>query len=228
MKDVQSNPVLSPLFCFANIQNYFNMSDLNQLIKRLEEKKSALVAFHDKRWPARVGEIAIAHFKKNFRNAGWNDNGLTRWKRTRRQEQGGKDAYYNRTPLLSDSDNLYGGFTYKAGMGRVTVENNVEYAPIHNTGGIVQHRITPRMRKYAWRRFFESAGITREDSPEVRKQKEAAMNDHDRMWKRLALTPKQTSTVHIPQRKFMGQSTELAQKVRDYTEGELLKIIGDI
>ena len=101
------------------------MSDLNQLIKRLEEKKSALVAFHDKRWPARVGEIAIAHFKKNFRNAGWNDNGLTRWKRTRRQEQGGKDAYYNRTPLLSDSDNLYGGFTYKAGMGRVTVENNV-------------------------------------------------------------------------------------------------------
>lgn len=204
------------------------MSDLNQLIKRLEEKKSALIAFHDKRWPARVGEIAISHFKRNFKDGGWNDNGLTRWKRTRRQEHGGKGSYYNRTPLLSDRNNLYGGFTYKTGSGRVTVENNVEYAPIHNTGGIVQHRITPRMRKYAWRRFFESAGITKEDSPEVRRQKEASMSDSDRIWKRLALTPKQTSTVHIPQRKFMGQSTELAQKVRDYTEGELLKIIGYI
>lgn len=111
------------------------MSDLNQLIKRLEEKKSALIAFHDKRWPARIGEIAISHFKRNFKDGGWNDNGLTRWKRTRRQEHGGKGSYYNRTPLLSGRNNLYGGFTYKTGSGRVTVENNVEYAPIHNTGG---------------------------------------------------------------------------------------------
>lgn len=204
------------------------MSDLNQLIKRLEEKKSALIAFHDKRWPARVGEIAISHFKKNFRDAGWNDNGLTKWKRTRRQEQGGEGAYFNRTPLLSDRSYLQKGFTYNAGPGRVVVSNEVAYAPIHNTGGSVTHRITPRMRKYAWRRFFESAGITKDDSPEVRKQKEAAMNDHDRMWKRLALTPKQSSTVHIPQRKFMGNSRELSQKVRDYTEQELLKIIGDL
>ncbi len=203
--------------------------DLNQLVRKLEQKKSALVAFRDSRWPKRVGEMAISHFKRNFREGGWCDNGsVQKWKQTRRQEQGGKAAYYNRTPLLSGRNNLYGGFTYKTGSGRVTVENNVEYAPIHNTGGTVQHRITPRMRKYAWRRWFESAGITDEDSPEVRKQKEAAMNDHDRMWKRLALTPKQTSVVHIPQRKFMGQSTELAQKVRDYTEEELLKIIGDI
>lgn len=186
-----------------------------------------MVAFHDKRWPARVGEMAISHFKKNFRDAGWNDNGLTKWKRTRRQEQGGKGAYYNRTPLLSERAHLQKGFTYKAGSGRVVISNEVEYAPIHNNGGVVTHRITPRMRKYAWRRFFESAGITKNDSPEVRKQKEAAMDDHDRMWKRLALTPKQSSTVHIPQRKFMGNSRELSRKVRDYTEQELLKIIGD-
>lgn len=134
--------------------------DLNQLVRKLEQKKSALVAFRDSRWPKRVGEMAISHFKRNFREGGWCDNGsVQKWKQTRRQEQGGKAAYYNRTPLLSGSNNLYGGFTYKAGAGKVIVSNEVKYAPIHNNGGVVTHRITPRMRRYAWHRFFEAAGI---------------------------------------------------------------------
>ena len=204
------------------------MATLDQLIQRLEGKKSALIAFHDKRWPARVGEMAIAHFKKNFREGGWNDNGLTRWKTTKRQEQGGKGAYYAYGPLLSRQANLMNGFTYKAGSGQVVVANNLRYARIHNEGGTVRHPITPRMRRYAWHRFFEAAGITKEDSAEERKRKEAAMDDADRFWKRLALTPKQTSVVNIPQRRFMGHSAELSQKIRDYTEQELLKIIGDL
>ena len=202
--------------------------DLNQLVRKLEQKKSALVAFRDSRWPKRVGEMAISHFKRNFREGGWCDNGsVQKWKQTRRQEQGGKAAYYNRTPLLSGSNNLYGGFTYKAGAGKVIVSNEVKYAPIHNNGGVVTHRITPRMRRYAWHRFFEAAGIKKGDSPKVRKRKESAMNPADWMWKRLALTPKQTSRVHIPQRKFMGHSKELQQKLNEYTEKELKKLIGD-
>ena len=204
------------------------MATLDQLIKRLEAKKSALIAFHDKRWPARVGEMAIAHFKQNFRDGGWRDGSFTKWKTTRRQERGGDSADDNYGPLLSQQANLMKGFTYKAGAGRVMVTNNLRYAPIHNSGGVVRHRITPRMRRYAWHRFFEAAGISKDDSAEERKRKEVAMNPADRFWKRLALTPKQTSTVRIPQRKFMGQSRELSQKIRDYTEQELLKIIGDL
>lgn len=204
------------------------MATLDQLISKLQDKKSALIAFHDKRWPTRVGEMAIAHFKKNFRDGGWNDNGLTRWKKTRRQERGGSGAYYSYSPLLSQQANLMNGFTYKAGSGRVIVANNLRYARIHNEGGSIRHQITPRMRRYAWHRFFEATGITKEDSAEERKRKEASMNDADRFWKRLALTPKQTSVVNIPQRKFMGQSAELSGKIRDYTEQELLKIIGDL
>lgn len=201
---------------------------LDQLVKRLEEKKSALIAFHDKRWPARVGEMAISHFKRNFRDGGWNDNGLTRWPRTKRQERGGDGADAAYGPLLSRQANLMNGFTYKAGSGRVIVANNLRYARIHNEGGTVRHPITPRMRRYAWHRFFEAAGITKYDSAEERKRKEAAMSDADRFWKRLALTPKQTSTVRIPRRKFMGQSAELSKMIHDYTEQELLKIIGDL
>ena len=203
------------------------MATLDQLIQRLQGKKSALFAFHDKRWPTRVGEMAIAHFKMNFRDGGWNDNGLTRWKTTKRQEHGGSGTYYAYTPLRSQQGNLMGAFTYKAGSGKVLGANNLRYARIHNEGGTIRHQITPRMRRYAWHRFYEAAGITKEDSAEERKRKEAAMNDVDRFWKRLALTPKQVSTVVIPQRKFMGQSAELSQKIRDYTEQELLKIIGD-
>ena len=47
--------------------------DLNQLVRKLEQKKSALVAFRDSRWPKRVGEMAISHFKRNFREGGWCD-----------------------------------------------------------------------------------------------------------------------------------------------------------
>ena len=200
---------------------------LDQLVKRLEERKSACLRFVYQRWPARVGEMAISHFKKNFRDGGWNDNGLTRWPRTKRQERGGDGAGAAYGPLLSQNANLMNGFTYRIGAGQVTVTNNLSYAPIHNNGGTVRHRITPRMRQYAWHRFFEAAGITKEDSPAVRRRKEAAMDDRDRFWKRLALTPKQTSTVNIPQRRFMGHSAELSEKIRDYTEREVLKIIGE-
>lgn len=187
--------------------------DLNQLVRKLEQKKSALVAFRDSRWPKRVGEMAISHFKRNFREGGWCDNGsVQKWKQTRRQEQGGKAAYYNRTPLLSGSNNLYGGFTYKTGAGKVIVSNEVKYAPIHNNGGVVTHRITPRMRRYAWHRFFEAAGIKKGDSPKVRKRKESAMNPADWMWKRLALTPQTDFTGTYPATQVHGAQQRVATK----------------
>ena len=204
------------------------MSNLTQLLQRIQAKRAELTTFRDRRWPTRVGEMAISHFKKNFRDAGWNDGGLHPWKRTRRQEMGGKGAYYDNTPLLSGRDNLYGGFTYNIEPGRVVISNNVEYARIHNEGGSVTHRITPRMRKYAWAKFFEETGIEKGDSPEQRKQKEANAGERSALWKRLALTPKQTSTVRIPQRRFMGKTAELEQKVKDYTEREIKKLLGDL
>lgn len=38
------------------------------------------------RLPRKVGVIAVNHFKQNFRDGGWLDNGLHPWKRTRRQD----------------------------------------------------------------------------------------------------------------------------------------------
>lgn len=204
------------------------MSNFDQLIRKLEQKKSELAAFRDKRWPARVGEMAISHFRKNFRDAGWNDGGLAKWPTTKRQQMGGKGAYYGNTPLLSGRNNLYGGFTYNTSPGRVVVSNNVEYARIHNEGGSITHRITPRMRKYAWAKFFEETGIKKGDSSDQRKQKEANAGERSAMWKRLALAPKQSSTVRIPQRRFMGKTAELEQKVKDYTGQEIRKLLGDL
>lgn len=201
------------------------MSDLTHLLNNLKRKEKELIEFRSKRWPKRVGEMAISHFKKNFHDGGWNDNGLTPWKKTRRQEHGGKGAYYNRGPLLSQQDNLRQGFTYRAEPGHVIISNEVKYAPVHNTGMNIMHRITPRMRRYAWHRFFDSAGINKKDTSDIKKQKEAAMNDNDRFWKRLALTSRQSIIQHIPQRKFMGNNRELSQKVNDYTDQEIIKII---
>lgn len=44
-------------------------------------------------------------------------------------------------------------------------------------------------------------------------------------WKRLALTKKETLTINIPQRRFMGQSAELDAKISAYVEKEVLRII---
>lgn len=84
------------------------------------------------------------------------------------------------------------------------------------------------MRKYAWAKFFEETGIKKGDSSDQRKQKEANAGERSAMWKRLALAPKQSSTVRIPQRRFMGKTAELEQKVKDYTGQEIRKLLGDL
>lgn len=44
-------------------------------------------------------------------------------------------------------------------------------------------------------------------------------------WKRLALTRKETLTIEIPKRQFMGPSAELDARLTDYVEKEILRII---
>ena len=69
----------------------------------MKAKDDIIKEVHDK-LPRKVGVVAVNHFKQNFRDGGWLDNGLHPWKRTRRQEGTGTNA--SRGPLLSGREHL--------------------------------------------------------------------------------------------------------------------------
>lgn len=155
--------------------------------------------------PRKVGTVAVNHFKQNFRDGGWLDNGLRPWKRTRRQDGKGTDA--KNSPLTSGRNHLMKSIQARTAPGEVTIENPVPYAAIHNDGGDIHPTVTPKMRKYAWRKVYSLAGVKNKGKLPKDLPEEAEK------WKGLALTKKKSLKIHIPQRQFMGDSAELRVKV---------------
>lgn len=191
--------------------------NIQKLVERIKDDVEKEV--YD-RLPRKVGVIAVNHFKQNFRDGGWLDNGLHPWKRTKRQEGKGTDAKYG--PLTSRRNHLMRSIQASTSPGQVTIENPVPYAAIHNEGGdITTHpTVTDRMRKYAWHMVYSIAGIKGKGKLPEELPKEA------KKWKGLALTKKSSTTVHarIPKRQFMGDSAELRVKVNNLINESIKKI----
>ena len=188
-----------------------------QFIALVKAKQREIRDAIHRRLPVKIGRIATDHFQENFRRGGYVDGGLHPWPVTRRQQSGGKSASSQYGPLLSARKNLYGSIRYVPGDAQVTVGTSVPYAAVHNQGAdITSHpRVTPKMRKFAWRQFFAAGG------------KDAPSGSEAGFWKGLALTKKEKLTVtsHIPQRKFLGPSQELSEKVSQTVENEIKNIL---
>ena len=92
--------------------------DAKNLEKLVEKAKDDIMKEVNDRLPRKVGVIAVNHFKQNFRDSGWLDDGLHPWKKTLRQKQGGPDAKYG--PLTSRRNHLMSSIQSKPGMGEVT------------------------------------------------------------------------------------------------------------
>lgn len=169
--------------------------------------------------PVKIGRIATDHFQENFRHGGFVDGGLHPWPITRRQQNSapGGSAAGKYGPLMSARKNLYGSIRYVPGDARVVIGTTVHYAAVHNEGAtIISHpRVKPKMRKFAWRQFFAAGG------------KDAPADSGAGFWKGLALTKKEKLTVtsKIPQRKFIGDSQELNQKIGQTIDNELRNIL---
>ena len=172
------------------------------------------------RLPRAVGITAVNHFQQNFRDAGFRDNGLQPWQKTRRQMGKGTDAKYS--PLTSRRNHLMRSTSFSTAPGQVTVENPVPYAAIHNEGGDINThpRITARLRRYAWHMVYSLAGVRGKGKLPTDLPKEAEM------WKGIALTRKTSLNVraHIPKRQFMGNSHELSEKINKLINQSLERI----
>ena len=201
-------------------------TDLKKTLKQLERDLQKTIS---DTLPRKAGVLAVNHTRRNFRDGGFRDGGLQPWKPTRRQQSGSKKASDRYGPLLSGRKRLMGANDFRTEKGKVTIFNPVEYAAIHNEGGTVSThpRITPKLRKMAWARYFKAAGIRRGTSSKARKKKDASAPPEARMWKAIALSRKThlDVTAAIPQRKFLGESKELTEKLQKEAQKELLKVM---
>lgn len=184
--------------------------DITTFRRLLTDHNTELVRYISRNLPIKAGAAARSFVRENFRLGGFRDGAITKWQVTRRQLTG-KGADAKRGPLLSSRRVLYSGTNYTPGNGKVTIYNDVAYAAIHNEGGTVSPRVTPKMRKYAWARYYEAGGGKKNN----RASAEA------RMWKGLALTKKQRLNIKIPQRRFLGPSKTLDVSIEKMIEKDL-------
>ncbi len=184
--------------CIIFVSNAFSIKnmEISELQQLLKNKNVELSGYFRRKLPVKAGAKVRSIIQENFRLGGFQNGALERWPDTKRQSTGrGADA--RRGPLLSSRKVLYNGTGYTPGNGSVTIYNNVVYAGIHNTGGETHPRVTPKMRRYAWARYYEEGG--------GQKKKGRSSGQAD-FWKGLALTKKKTLNIKIPKRQFMGPS----------------------
>lgn len=187
--------------------------------RRIKAKQKELQTLVRRTLPVKIGRMAKDHFQNNFRQGGFVNGGLHPWPTTRRQQDGGTTAAAQYGPLLSGRNHLFSSIKYVPQDAAVTVSTDVPYAPLHNEGGTVttHPRVTPKMRKFAWARFFKAGGKPKDGEP----SQEAAK------WKALALTKKDklSVTAQIPKRQFIGESRELNQAISQKIEQEVKNIL---
>ena len=201
--------------------------NVNEAIRELRKREKQLEKAFKDTLPRKIGAKAVNLVNRNFREGGFYDDGLHPWKRTIRQDTAkGKKKEY--TPLLSRRNHLSRSTKYEHEPYKAIILNPVEYAGIHNEGGsfTTHPKVTPKMRKMAWKMYFEAAGITKRMGKKTRKAKAAAAPPEALKWKAMALTKKQRLDikVNMPQRRFIGPSREL----RDMTREEVTKEITNI
>ena len=173
--------------------------------------------------PRKVGIIAKNHFTDNFRKGGFVDGGLQPWQTTKRQ-QWGRGAEGKYTPLTSRRDHLMRSIVAHPKAGEVTIVNDVEYANIHNEGGEVNPRVTEKMKKFAWYKVYSIAGIRKGKGKRKKGATTKPLPPEAEMWKAIALTKKSRMHIKIPQRKFIGDSKELQEKIDNLIVQTIQKI----
>lgn len=190
--------------------------NLNEFFSEMEKKKKEVSDLMRRRMPVHAGRIAVDHVQDNFRKGGFVNNGLHNWKKSNREIHGGKSAAGNYGTLMSGRNHLYGSTKYIPAERKVTILNEVEYAGVHNWGGTISPRVTPKMRKFAWAKYY-SLGGNKKDQP---------VGPYAGFWKNLALTKKTKLNIRMPQRQFLGESKEMNEAIRAKLDQEIAKIWG--
>ena len=137
--------------------------DIHQFSQLVASKQRQITRLVNRRLPVIVGRLAKEHYQDNFRQSGFVDHGLHPWQPAKRQNGGAGAAARYRT-LLSSRNHLFSSINYTPTNAAVTVYNNVPYAAAHNDGATVNIPVTPKMRRFAWAKFYEASGKTKKNA----------------------------------------------------------------
>lgn len=178
-----------------------NVNELDELIEKFKQGRVRIIQ-------GAAGK-ALTFFKNSFRNQGFTDQTLEKWK----ERSGG--VRNNGRGVLMDRGVLRRGLKIFRADGRgalIGIDESIKYADIHNEGGEIP--ITANMRRFFWAMYYKSGGgkgIDPEDLPE-----------QARFWFAMALNKE--GKIIIPKRKFIGDSKTLEMQLIAYFEKEVTKL----
>jgi len=172
-----------------------NKFDIGKLQQAMEKKL--------KHMPAKMGNIAVRHFKDSFRKKGFVDKGIAKWKQTKQSNHRGSLMFRSgalmrsirRTKTTANSAVIQAGGSH------------VPYAEIHNEGGTIKH---PGGTAY-----FAQDGKAIFVSNDTASSYEYKYN---RKMKRTKPHP-----IPIPKRQYMGRSYVLNARIKRMIKKEITK-----
>jgi phage gpG-like protein len=167
-------------------------------IERINEIKKGLSNL-----PTQIGNTALNHFKNNFKTESWEGR---KWK----ARNGWAERNEGRALLMDNGFLQRDLVKHVSGRSiRVFVKApSDKYADIHNTGGTITIPPSSKMIKFCWAKYY-AAGSGVEKT----------------RWKAMALHLQAGRSFQskIPQRKFIGESQQLNDKIQKKVEAILSK-----
>ena len=185
----------------------------------IQKQVKELIRLKDRVLPVKVGRAVRDSIRENFRKGGFYG---AAWSPPMRIEQG-FDSGPGYGTLLSGTNHLMMSTDYFPEPGRVTIQNTLVYAQIHNDGGEIT--VTKRMKQFFWSQYYKKGlvgGMYERGKGKKSKQKAEALSKEAEFWRNMALK-KVGSTIKIPQRQFMGEHPEVDRIVREIINNELSK-----
>lgn len=179
--------------------------------KIIRQELNELIRLKDRELPVKVGRAVVESVNENFRRGGFYGRG---WKSTRRQQLGFRGVSGQYGPLLSKNNHLSRSTVSIPGQGKVIIQNNAEYAEIHNEGGEIP--VTANMKKFFWAKYYETGPV----KPGTGSRRKSSSDAEAGFWRGMALK-RAGSTIKIPKRQFIGPSPEVDKIVNDITGREL-------
>lgn len=132
--------------------------------------------------PKNTSEKARAFFLSSFIKQGFTDTSFVPW--VKRKDDLSHKLLQQSLALKNSINITQADFTAV----EITAGEGINYAAIHNEGGTITVKVTPKMKKFFWAMYKKT---------DVEK------------WKFLALTKKENFIIKIPKRQFIGHSETL-------------------
>lgn len=177
---------------------------VEQFLNTIQTHQKQLNALMNRTLPIKGGALAKAHFQDNFIKGGFVNNGLQKWKPSKRTLSGKKAALANYKTLLSGRNHLFSSIAYIPSSGMAKIINPVEYAAVHNEGATFI--VKPRQQVI----HFNAKGRFSKNNSRAKYAQKATIGAH---------------SVTIPKRQFIGESRELNDKEIRLIEDEVRKIV---